>query len=257
MTQETKTESPKYDHIHDAMHGVMQRVGYVLKTGKMDAGKTKYSYAGEADLIAALRPSLIECGITFAVKNISNLNHTAVEKEQFYEGKRSVKTEYHVTGIWHFVFTHAASGTEIEVVGLGEGHDSLDKASYKAATGALKYALRQTFIIETGDDPDKVVLTADEEEEKKQAKAKAEYEAKELEAQKAEQKKAAAKAWVADFAEKMSMIDEAGFVDLMATTGEHRKRIAASYPDLVVSIDKAMQQAEARLKGVLDDTIPY
>ena len=29
-----------------------------------------------------------------------------------------------------------------------------DKSANKAATGLLKYALRQTFLIETGDDPD-------------------------------------------------------------------------------------------------------
>ena len=37
---------------------------------------------------------------------------------------------------------------------LGDGADTGDKASYKAMTGAMKYALRQTFVIETGDDPD-------------------------------------------------------------------------------------------------------
>ena len=35
----------------------------------------------------------------------------------------------------------------------GEGSDTGDKASNKALTGAYKYALRQTFCIETGDDP--------------------------------------------------------------------------------------------------------
>lgn len=250
-------EKPEYKNIHEAMHGVMQRVGYVLKGGKMNAGKTQYSYAGEADLIAALRPALLECGITFAVIGIDNLHHQAVEKESFYDGQRSVKTEYHVTGVWHYQFTHVASATHVKAIGLGEGHDSLDKASYKAATGALKYALRQTFIIETGDDPDKVPSDPAIEEEKRQAAEKAAYEKKQAEEKAAAERLAKAKAWVADFAEKMSLATEEQFVELMATTGEHRKRIAASYPDLVVSIEKAMQQAENRLKGVLDDSIEY
>jgi hypothetical protein len=36
--------------------------------------------------------------------------------------------------------------------GRGEGLDACDKASYK--TGALKYALLQSFLVATGDDPE-------------------------------------------------------------------------------------------------------
>ena len=54
-----------------------------------------------------------------------------------------------------FRFIHTASGDYIDVPILGEASDVGDKASNKAMTAALKYALRQTFLIETGDDPDK------------------------------------------------------------------------------------------------------
>ena len=47
-------------------------------------------------------------------------------------------------------------GSSIDIQVAGGGHDSTDKKTYKALTGAYKYALRQTFMIETGDnDPDK------------------------------------------------------------------------------------------------------
>ena len=36
----------------------------------------------------------------------------------------------------------------------GEGADAGDKAPYKAMTGALKYALLQSFLLGTGDDPE-------------------------------------------------------------------------------------------------------
>src|SRR5262249_31856915 len=36
----------------------------------------------------------------------------------------------------------------------GEGLDGGDKAPYKAMTGALKYALLQSFLLATGDDPE-------------------------------------------------------------------------------------------------------
>jgi hypothetical protein len=113
-----------------------------------------------------------------------------------------------------------------------------------ASSYARKYALNGLFSVDDSVDAD-ATNTHDKEEKPKKPAATD------------EQKKAAAKAWVADFAEKMTLADEAAFVDLMATTGEHRKRIAASYPDLVVSIEKAVQQAEDRIKGVLDDSIAY
>src|SRR5262249_36903978 len=45
---------------------------------------------------------------------------------------------------------------------LGEASDAGDKAAPKALTGAYKYFLRQTFLIETGDDPDRYA-SADQE----------------------------------------------------------------------------------------------
>ena len=36
----------------------------------------------------------------------------------------------------------------------GEGADTGDKAPYKAMTGALKYALLQSFLLASGDDPE-------------------------------------------------------------------------------------------------------
>jgi hypothetical protein len=43
---------------------------------------------------------------------------------------------------------------EITVKVAGEGLDAGDKAPYKAMTGALKYALLQSFLLATGDDPE-------------------------------------------------------------------------------------------------------
>jgi len=43
---------------------------------------------------------------------------------------------------------------EISVKVAGEGLDPGDKAPYKAMTGALKYALLQSFLLATGDDPE-------------------------------------------------------------------------------------------------------
>jgi hypothetical protein len=58
--------------------------------------------------------------------------------------------------------THAPSGESEDCQVLGEASDAGDKAAPKALTGAYKYFLRQTFLIETGDDPDRYA-SADQE----------------------------------------------------------------------------------------------
>jgi hypothetical protein len=46
------------------------------------------------------------------------------------------------------------SGEEMKFTILGQGEDSGDKGTYKAMTGATKYALMKLFLIPTGDDPE-------------------------------------------------------------------------------------------------------
>ena len=54
----------------------------------------------------------------------------------------------------NYRFVDARSGEELSVRVAGEGADAGDKAPYKAMTGALKYALLQSFLLSTGDDPE-------------------------------------------------------------------------------------------------------
>lgn len=137
------------DNVYTALHAVYQQVGYVQKTGRNDA--QRYRYAGEADLIAAIRPAMVKAGLVFFCSDVRDLETREIRKSK--NGIENVTIN--VAGNFVFTFAHAKSGTTIQVMARGEGSDSLDKASAKAMTGALKYALRQTFVIETGDDPDK------------------------------------------------------------------------------------------------------
>jgi len=56
--------------------------------------------------------------------------------------------------IMAYTFTDENSAEEVTARVAGEGLDIGDKASYKAMTGALKYALLQSFLLATGDDPE-------------------------------------------------------------------------------------------------------
>jgi hypothetical protein len=122
----------------------MLDVGYVQKT------KTRtlhYSFASESDLIKTLRPALIAHQITIHPAGIADL------RTETYTTS-SGTTMNHTIGRFTFHIHHTASDTGLDVEVLGEGADVGDKSANKAMTAAFKYALRQTFVIETGDDPD-------------------------------------------------------------------------------------------------------
>jgi ERF superfamily len=59
-----------------------------------------------------------------------------------------------------YTFADVDSGEEIIAKVAGQGLDPGDKAPYKAMTGALKYALLQSFLLATGDDPEDERLDA-------------------------------------------------------------------------------------------------
>ena len=57
-----------------------------------------------------------------------------------------------------FVLIDVETGFFETTIITGEGIDKGDKAGYKAYTGALKYYLADTFMVATGDDPEKESL---------------------------------------------------------------------------------------------------
>ena len=137
----SKTE---HANIHQAIVATMADVGYVQKESSRGLN---YSFASEAALIQALRPVMVEHGIFCYV-----LSYTP-EREKYETTKGTAMTATVASGVVRFV--HAPTETFIDVMALGEGADAGDKSANKAMTGLLKYALRQTFLIETGDDPDR------------------------------------------------------------------------------------------------------
>jgi len=145
MTQEPGPLAHKT--IHEALAAIYREVGYVHKSGKVDSFGAKYTYAGEADLIAAVRPSMVDHEVYMHVAQVLNREH-----ESFTNAKGTLM--HHVRLDVLVRFAHGPSGTFIDCMASGEGIDSGDKATPKALTGAFKYAIRQTFCIETGDDPD-------------------------------------------------------------------------------------------------------
>jgi hypothetical protein len=134
------------DHksIQEAMLAIYNEVGYVQKER---SDNLNYTFASEKEFIKTLRPVMINNGVTVFVKSMNNIIQTEYTTRS---GAVMLRTNIH--GV--VCFTHV-TGSFIDVESYGEGADSGDKSTNKAMTDLYKYALRQTFMIETGDDPDK------------------------------------------------------------------------------------------------------
>lgn len=225
MTDETKHEAkPEHKGVASAMLAVMGEVGYVQKTGTVAFGKTKYSFAGEAALIAALRPAMLKHGITVHCANV-----------QIVSNERGL-----ITAICDYVFNHPDSATELRVQAIGQGADSQDKAAYKAMTGAFKYALRQTFVIETGDDPD---AESSEEIEQKRREKEAE-EAERL----LQQNRAKAEKFAERFVQKLAGV--AGLQALQSGIDKNRVTldwIKENFPDVDDELQRELDKAYKRV----------
>lgn len=141
---EVRKDPSEVTNIAEAINAVMFSVAYIQK---QKADGLRYTFAGEAALIRALRPFMVDYGVVVYVEGYDVLHE---ESYSSASGSKMNRMEVRAT----VVFEHAPSKTHISVQALGEGADSGDKALNKAMTGAYKYALRQTFMIETGDDPD-------------------------------------------------------------------------------------------------------
>lgn len=141
----------EHKNIHEAKLAVMGDVPYLQK--RKSAG-LNYTFAGEADLIQKVRPSMIEHGVEVSPIGVEWLGITEIKSKTGTAGVI-------VRAIFTYRFTHAASETSVDVKTLGEAQDFGDKACNKAMTIALKYAIRQFLLIETGDDPDVVAHNRD------------------------------------------------------------------------------------------------
>ena len=133
--------------IYKAINAVMQEVGYAQKTGKVSGNYASYSFAGEADLLAAIRPAMVTHGLMILPGEVIDWRQS-----QYTTNKGSQMNRSDLIMRYRLVHT---SGESIDLTTLGCGTDSGDKDPAKAMTIAFKYALRQAFAIETGDDPDK------------------------------------------------------------------------------------------------------
>lgn len=120
---------------------VMASLAHVPKRGHNSFHN--YDYATEADIADAVRESMAREGVMLI---------PSVEKCDFRDAPTKSGMERGVTLTVKYRLTDGTDSIEFNII--GEGQDRGDKATYKAMTGATKYALLKLFLISTGDDPE-------------------------------------------------------------------------------------------------------
>ncbi len=123
---------------------VRRRIGYIQKRGYNE--RHNYNYVAAADIAGIVGDILAELGVV-VIPRLESITY-----EPHAPGRSDSVRVARV--IMAYTFTDVDSGDEITARVAGEGLDVGDKASYKAMTGALKYALLQSFLLATGDDPE-------------------------------------------------------------------------------------------------------
>lgn len=141
---ETKTEvlalNAKLQMKKNALRKMLKEKGVLKKGGKNEF--SKYSYFTEAQYKELFTELFSEAGL--------ELKFTELEYITFDAGKSNGRMPR-----LQFTLMDIDTGFGEETVITGEGLDTGDKAGYKAYTGALKYYLANTFMVATGDDPEK------------------------------------------------------------------------------------------------------
>lgn len=139
--------------LHRKVSEIVEAVAFVAKDKQNTA--QHYGYVSDKALLEAVRGHMAERQLTLVPRVVS----------ESVEVRDRSKGGYVTTATVEYVLSDGESGESIVVSVMGQGFDSLDKGAYKAMTGALKYAIRQIFLIPTGDDAE-APTPADEESDR-------------------------------------------------------------------------------------------
>jgi hypothetical protein len=138
------TEQATRLNLLEKLAEVRRRIGYIQKRGFNE--HNNYSYVTAADLAGAVGDILAELGVVI-VPQLESITY-----EPNTAGRTEVSRAAQV--VMAYTFADVDTGEELTARVAGQGLDAGDKAPYKAMTGALKYALLQSFLLATGDDPE-------------------------------------------------------------------------------------------------------
>ena len=163
---------------------VMQDINAISKGRKND--QQHFMFRGIDDVMNELHPTLAKCGV-FVLPNVLEETRTT--------GKTARGGDMFYTRLKIKFGFYAEDGSHVDAVVIGEAMDTADKASNKALSIGLKYAMLQVFCIPTEDekDPDAVspqpaAGTMQQQPQQKKTAAKFDFEPKGGETTPAEKK---------------------------------------------------------------------
>jgi hypothetical protein len=141
---------PEQPKIFTAMANILKDVETIGKKKEADfKNGTKYNFRGIDDMYNSLHNTFAKNEV-FIIPEILNSQLEVQEKENQYKTKI---LQYSVLLTIKFTF-YTTDGSSVSAVGIGHALDTSDKATNKAQSSALKYALMQTFLIPTEEDKD-------------------------------------------------------------------------------------------------------
>jgi ERF superfamily len=140
---ETNGAAPVQLNLRQKLAEVRRRIGYIQKRGHNE--RSNYSYVTAADIAGSVGDILAELGVV-VIPRLEDISYESATGRG--EATRMARV------VMAYTFADVDSGEEVVAKVAGQGLDPGDKAPYKAMTGALKYALLQSFLLATGDDPE-------------------------------------------------------------------------------------------------------
>ena len=148
MLHDVLQEAPEKRSLVSKLCAVMGTLKRIPKSGFNSF--LNYAYVTESDLADAVRDELAKQKV-FVFPSIIEIHRTPHDVETMKGIRKTQLTEIMV----RWTFEDGESG-EVRVVNIpGVGEDNNDKGFYKAFTGSEKYMLMKSFLIATGDDPER------------------------------------------------------------------------------------------------------
>lgn len=137
----TSVEQGSATRLYLKISAITDEIGPVLKQGFNE--NQRYKFLREEDVINAVRPAMVKHGV-ICVPEVLEESISTIQQRNGTATLCRLRVQ--------FTFVDIETGGMLEVVTSGHGVDQGDKAANKAMTAALKYALRQLFMISEGGD---------------------------------------------------------------------------------------------------------
>jgi hypothetical protein len=158
--------SESTDKVCQALFDARNEMEEVNKSSQVQGGGASYPYATFRDYLVATSSAMKKHGLTVVFTVVANSSDSYERTDR--NGKIVTYFVSRVTVAARLIHT---SGQWIEIQGVGEGHDTQDKACGKAQTYAKKYAMSLLFGLSASEDADKSMSPLEQSEAKAEAKA--------------------------------------------------------------------------------------